>query len=346
MSRSQEKLADATKGKENCHAVAVDAVDPESVREGMSLATSLLGGSSLDLVVYCPGYFGPETYGSFERLFDSGDWDRGWDGSVNIHVKGMMNAFRHTRKALLRSDRGGVFVCLSSIAGSIGHPGAAMYAICKAAADHALKQLALEYAPLGLRVYSVAPGLIHTPAIEGLGPDTDEFLDKVGSSHAMKRYARPEEVGEVIAFLASERASFMTGGPIYVDGGVMLRNSLGDAIRPFFDEREQGGVPERKPEVAPPGEESAEAAAADPDEKATAGNKKEAGAEVALGEALEQKPGTTMNRVERAVKEEKTAANPGAEATSAKEERGVLDPPEEEEVTKDVGAWSFWRSRK
>ena len=55
----------------------------------------------------------------------------------------------------------------------------------------------------------------------------------------MKRWAQPQEVGELIAFLASERASFMTGGPIYVDGGAMLNHSLSDAIRPFFDEREK-----------------------------------------------------------------------------------------------------------
>lgn len=190
-------------------------------------------------MIICPGYFGPESYGSFERLFDSGDWDSAWVGSMNTHVDGMMQSFRHTRKALLASGRGGVFVGLSSIAGSMGHPGAAQYAICKAAADMALKQLALEYAPRGLRVFSVAPGLVHTPAIDGLGADTQTFLDRVGSSHAMKRWAQPQEVGELIAFLASERASFMTGGPIYVDGGAMLNHSLSDAIRPFFDEREK-----------------------------------------------------------------------------------------------------------
>ena len=158
---------------------------------------------------------------------------------MKIHVNGMMNSFRHTRKALLKSERGGVFIGLSSIAGSMGHPAATQYAICKATADMALKQLALEYAPLGLRVFSVAPGLVETPAIAGLGADTQSFLQSVGASHAMKRWGQPQEVGELIAFLASERASFMTGGPIYVDGGTMLRSSLGDAIRPFFDEREK-----------------------------------------------------------------------------------------------------------
>ena len=236
-SRSLDKLQEAIKDKKSCHAVVMDASDAESTREGMMEAISKLDGG-VDCVIYCPGYFGPDSYGSFEQLFDSGDFDSGWEGSINIHFKGMMNCFRHTRKYLVASERGGVFVGLSSIAGSLGgHSNAAIYAICKSAVDMAIKQLALEYAELGVRVYSVAPGLIDTPAIHGLGSSEDEakkFLHDVGSSHAMKRHAKPSECGELIAFLASERASFMTGGPIYVDGGAMLRTSLGDAIKPYF----------------------------------------------------------------------------------------------------------------
>ena len=82
-------------------------------------------------------YFGQNSYGSFERLFDSGDWNEAWRDSMSIHVEGMMQSFRYTRKALLKSDRGGVFIGLSSIAGVMGHPGAAIYAICKAAVDQA-----------------------------------------------------------------------------------------------------------------------------------------------------------------------------------------------------------------
>ena len=132
-SRSEAKLQAAIKGRKHVHAVALDASDAESLRDGIAVAISKLGG--LDLVVYCPGYFGADSYGSFERLFESGDWDAGWEGSINIHVKGrsgcrlhclhcdytssntcvsfrtsgMINSFRHTRKALLKSDRGGVF---------------------------------------------------------------------------------------------------------------------------------------------------------------------------------------------------------------------------------------------
>mmetsp|Transcript_7552 Transcript_7552/g.12503 ORF Transcript_7552/g.12503 Transcript_7552/m.12503 type:complete len:227 (+) Transcript_7552:63-743(+) len=175
MSRSHDKLDAAINGKYNCHAVTVDATDEDNIKCGMERATSLLGGS-VDFVCYCPGYFGEDSYGSFESLFGSGNFDTGWEGSMNLHLKGMMSCFRYTRKFLLESSRDGCFIGLSSVAGSMGHPGAAIYAICKAAVDMAMRQLALEYAPRGLRVLSVAPGLIHTPAIDGLGADTDQFL--------------------------------------------------------------------------------------------------------------------------------------------------------------------------
>jgi NAD(P)-dependent dehydrogenase (short-subunit alcohol dehydrogenase family) len=200
--------------------------------------------------VYCPGYFGSDSYGSFERLWDSGDWHSGLEGSMQLHLKGMLSAFCHSRKHLVQSasqnkDKENssattpCFIALSSIAGSMGHPGAALYAIAKAAVDMSVRQLALEYAPAGLRVFSIAPGLIDTPAIDNLGPDKQAFLKQVGASHGMERYGQSSEVAEVIAFLCSERASFMTGvDPIYIDGGAMLRSSLGDAIRPFT----MGGV--------------------------------------------------------------------------------------------------------
>ena len=143
--------------------------------------------------------------------FDSGDYDSGWEGSINIHYKGMMNCFRYTRKYLIASERGGVFIGLSSIAGSLGgHSNAAIYAICKSAVDMAIKQLALEYAELGVRVCSVAPGLIDTPAkytvrIRRTNEDEAVLKKDVGDAHAMKRHAEPSECGEFLAFLVSER---------------------------------------------------------------------------------------------------------------------------------------------
>ena len=78
-------------------------------------------------------------------------------------------------------------------------------AIAKESINASMKQLALEYAPVGLRVLSVAPGLIDTPAIDSLGSDRHKVMREVGDSHAMKRYGNPMEVAQVVAFLCSEQ---------------------------------------------------------------------------------------------------------------------------------------------
>jgi NAD(P)-dependent dehydrogenase (short-subunit alcohol dehydrogenase family) len=253
-------LDEAVAGRKGCHAVVMDASNETSIRLGMAKAAYLLGGGGdddaggIDCVVYCPGYFGEDSYGLLEHLFDSNQFDAGFANSMQVHLKGMLSCFKNSRQHLLLPgrERGrSCFIALISIAGSMGHPGAALYAIAKAAVDMAVIQLALEYAPAGLRVLSIAPGLIDTPAIDnvgnvaGGGPDDNDnnntnnntkamFLQELGATHAMQRHGNASEVAEVIAFLCSERASFMTGNaPLYVDGGCMLRSSLGDALRSF-----------------------------------------------------------------------------------------------------------------
>lgn len=245
-SRSKARLEEAVDGRENCHAITIDASDEDSIGDGMAKAVELLGG--LDMVLYVPAYFGEECYGSFERIFESGNFAKGYENSMNLAVKMMMKTFQHSRKHLLQSSSG-CFIALSSIAAGIGHPGAALYAIAKAAQDVAIRQLSLEYAPMGLRVLGVAPGLIDTPAIENLGPKHADFMKEVGGSHAMERYGTAQEVAEFLAFLSSERASFITGGPYLVDGGATLRSSLGDALRRFTIEGQQHGSSENKYEL-------------------------------------------------------------------------------------------------
>ena len=76
-------------------------------------------------------------------------------------------------------------------------------------------------------------GLTNTPALENVGPDHDQFLATMAKTNAMERYADPIEIAEVIAFMSSERASFVTGGPFFVDGGATLRSPTGDALQKF-----------------------------------------------------------------------------------------------------------------
>jgi len=157
-SRTLSLLEEAVADRPNCHALVMDASNETSIQEGMIAAVQLLNQgieeeAFLDFVLYVPGYFGADSYGSFERLFESGDFSNGFDNSIHLHLRGMLDTFQHSRNYLLKS-KSGCFIALSSVAGSIGHPGAALYAIAKAAVDVAIKQLALEYAPIGLRVLS------------------------------------------------------------------------------------------------------------------------------------------------------------------------------------------------
>ena len=157
-SRRLSLLQEIVRDQPKSHAIQIDIESRDSLERGIDEASTLLNG--LDLVIYAPGYFGNDCFGTFEELFTSGNFSSGYTNSFKYHLEGMLQAFEHSRQHLIQStrNRGGVFVTISSIAGSIGHNGSVLYAISKAAADAAIRQLALEYATYPLRVLSVAPG--------------------------------------------------------------------------------------------------------------------------------------------------------------------------------------------
>src|SRR5260221_1352068 len=107
----------------------------------------------------------------------------------------------------------GSIINISSMAGRLGLTGAAAYGATKAALASLTQAWAAEYSPRGIRVNAVAPGPIYTR------PEARELFDSLGAATAMKRAADPSEISEVVAFLASPRASYMTGAIVAVDGG-------------------------------------------------------------------------------------------------------------------------------
>jgi NAD(P)-dependent dehydrogenase (short-subunit alcohol dehydrogenase family) len=108
----------------------------------------------------------------------------------------------------------GSIINLSSMAGGVGLMGGAAYGATKAALEAMTRAWAVEYSPSGVRVNAIAPGPVYTPT-----PSGTEFITALGETTPMQRASQPAEIAEVIAFLASPRASYITGTTIAADGG-------------------------------------------------------------------------------------------------------------------------------
>ena len=133
----------------------------------------------------------------------------------------LTGAFRTAKKALrgMMKNRWGRVIFVSSLSGRIGQIGQSSYAASKAALVGLSRSLAKEYASRDITVNVVAPGAIKTDMLEKLSEDQiDEYIKSI----PLGRFGKPEEIGEIIAFLSSEHASYITGSVIPVDGGLYM----------------------------------------------------------------------------------------------------------------------------
>jgi NAD(P)-dependent dehydrogenase (short-subunit alcohol dehydrogenase family) len=138
-----------------------------------------------------------------------------WDAIINVNQKGVWLGMKIAAPAMKKRG-GGSIVNISSIYGLIGSGGSAAYHASKGAVRLLTKTAAVEYAADKIRVNSVHPGVIKTPMVDIFD---DKELDAISALAPMKRAARPEEVGYVVLFLATDEASFVTGSEYVVDGG-------------------------------------------------------------------------------------------------------------------------------
>ena len=138
-----------------------------------------------------------------------------WHGVLDVSLNGFFNVTQPLTMAMIRS-RWGRIINITSIAGITGNRGQVNYSAAKGALHAATKSLSLELASRGVTVNAVAPGIIQTGMIDGV-------FDKLAieSMVPMKRAGRPEEVANVVSFLASEQASYLTGQIISVNGGMI-----------------------------------------------------------------------------------------------------------------------------
>ncbi len=145
--------------------------------------------------------------------------DDEWDGILSVNVRGV---FVHSRAALphLAARERSAIVNMASISGLVGFASQTAYCASKGAIVQLTRQLAVEFAPQGVRVNAVAPGAILTPfLLDALPPEPDAILADIAASHPLGRNSQPEEIAQSVVYLASDRAGFITGAILPVDGG-------------------------------------------------------------------------------------------------------------------------------
>lgn len=151
-----------------------------------------------------------------------------WDRIIDVNLK---SAFLMTKYCvpMMKERGGGVIINTASVQGLQSAKGVSAYAASKGGLLSLTRQLALEYAADHIRVLAVNPGTIDTPlvdeAVRGMGLKKEDLVASWGKAHPIGRIGQPADVANVVLFLASDKASFMTGEYVCVDGGMMAKGS-------------------------------------------------------------------------------------------------------------------------
>ena len=196
-------------------ACAADVTSDADTEQMVAETVAAFGG--LDALYANAGVAGP---GSAPDL-DLEDWNR----VIAVNLTGVFLSARHALRRMLAQGSGGSIVTQASVGGLIGIPGLASYAASKAGVVGLTRQLAVEYAPMGIRVNAICPGTVPTPLVVGTyteqrGALADDWQEVRAQDSPLRRLGTPDDVAHAAVFLVSDESSWITGQIWAVDGGM------------------------------------------------------------------------------------------------------------------------------
>ncbi len=169
------------------------------------------------------------TYGRLDYAFNNAgieqlptplveQTEEAFDQIININVKGLWLSMKYEIPQILKNG-GGAIVNTASVAGLIGVPGIPIYIASKHAVLGLTKSVALEYAKSGIRINAVSPAAIETDMVDRFVGKEGEGRQQLAAMHPIGRMGRPDEIADAVIYLCSDKASFITGQSLTVDGG-------------------------------------------------------------------------------------------------------------------------------
>jgi NAD(P)-dependent dehydrogenase (short-subunit alcohol dehydrogenase family) len=199
--------------------------------EGLFVKTDVSKASEVDALIQKV----VEKFGRLDIAFNNagveGVWapiirqsEEDFDRTVNINLKGVWLCLKHEIRQMLKQGGGGAIVNMASVTGLVGAVGAAAYSASKHGVIGLTKTAALENAKSKIRVNAVCPAVIETSMAERLfgAPKVHQY---VLGCHPIGRFGKPEEIAEAVLWMCSDRASFMTGQSLVLDGGFLAGQS-------------------------------------------------------------------------------------------------------------------------
>ncbi len=193
--------------------VATDVADSAAVARAVATATERFG--RLDYAYNNAGLSGPPH---FVAEMPEDQWRR----MIDVMLTGVFLCMKHEIPAMLAGGGGAIVNC-SSGAGLIGFPGQSAYVASKHGVIGLTRAAALEYGSQGIRVNSICPGTARTGMVEDVVKESPELNDELKRLHPIGRIAEPEEIAEAALWLCTERASFVLGTALSVDGGYVAQ---------------------------------------------------------------------------------------------------------------------------